>query len=188
MVSGHARHWILDDNIYGVLRRQRIDGKIKRRRMNSLEAFAAMENLADRWENCAILGPNYDFFAPDSMVLPPFRVNAHVYSFILIQNNLPFRWRGRYNEDTDLCLQAISQGYCTVQVQAFLAKKVRTQTMKGGNTDQLYQGDGRLKMSRSLERVWPGIVQTKRRFGRPQHYVNWGKFRTKLIPKKQSDE
>jgi hypothetical protein len=55
-------------------------------------------------------------------------------------------------------------------------------TVHGGNTDALYQGDGRLKMARSLERLWPGVVQTKRRFQRPQHVVknSWKHFDTPL--------
>lgn len=55
-------------------------------------------------------------------------------------------------------------------------------TMKGGNTDTLYQGDGRLRMARSLERMWPGIVEVKRRFKRPQHVIkyHWTRFDTPL--------
>ena len=45
-----------------------------------------------------------------------------------------------------------------------------------------YQGDGRLKMARELERHWPGVVTTHRKFGRPQHKVknDWQKFDTPL--------
>ena len=46
-----------------------------------------------------------------------------VYSTLLIDNSLDIRWRGRYNEDTDLCLQALSLGYCTVNFNAFLIVK-----------------------------------------------------------------
>jgi len=35
-------------------------------------------------------------------------------------------------------------------------------------------------MARSLERAWPGVVQVKRRYGRPQHVVAWGRFDTPL--------
>ena len=61
--------------------------------------------------------------------------------------------------------------------------------MKGGNSAQLYQGDGRTTMARSLERVWPGVVTTDRRFGRPQHVVadSWRKFDTQLIRKPDLD-
>ena len=60
--------------------------------------------------------------------------------------------------------------------------KITTMVMKGGNTDVLYHGDGRLKMARSLERLWPGVVTTKRRFRRPQHIVfdSWRRFDTPL--------
>ena len=59
-------------------------------------------------------------------------------------------------------------------------------TMKGGNSDVLYKDDGRLKMARSLQRVWPGVVRTERRFMRPQHVVKdgWRKFDTPLKRKK----
>jgi hypothetical protein len=59
-------------------------------------------------------------------------------------------------------------------------------TLTGGNTDELeYFDDGRLKMAKSLERMWPGVVETKRRFRRPQHVVKdaWRKFDTPLIRK-----
>ncbi len=63
-----------------------------------------------------------------------------------------------------------------------MVEKKTTMTMRGGNTDVLYQGDGRLKMARSLERVWPGVVETDRRWKRLQHVVKnqWQKFDTPL--------
>lgn len=100
----------------------------------------------------------------------------------LILNSLPYRWRGRYNEDTDLCLQALAGGWCTVLIHAFMIDKPQTMKVKGGNTQVLYQGDGRLKMARALERLWPGVVETKRRFQRPQHHVKdgWKRFDTPM--------
>ena len=55
-------------------------------------------------------------------------------------------------------------------------------TVKGGNTEDLYQKDGRLIMARTLEEVWPDYVTTKWRFGRPQHVVkdSWRCFKTPL--------
>ncbi len=104
------------------------------------------------------------------------------HSCLLILNELPQRWRGRYNEDTDLCLQVLSAGWCTVLVNAFLVAKTTTMTMKGGNTDELYKDDGRLRMARSLERAWPYMVTVDRRWQRPQHVVRdgWGCFDTPL--------
>ena len=62
-------------------------------------------------------------------------------------------------------------------------------TMKGGNTDKLYKGDGRLTMARSLEKMWPKVVETTRKFQRPQHHIqnNWQKFDTQLIRRKDID-
>ena len=174
--AGAERHWILDDNIRQVHRSY----KGKRFPCASGPAISALEDFTDRYENVAISGMNYHMFGvPGS---PPFVRNVHVYSFLLIQNDLPYRWRGRYNEDADLCLQVLSNGWCTLLFNVFLAEKMRTMTMQGGNSDQLYAGDGRLKMARSLERVWPYVVATQRRFKRPQHVIknNWRCFDTPL--------
>ena len=145
-------------------------------------AFAAIEDFTDRYENIGIAGMNYYMFAPNNRKYPPFWLNCHVYSCMLIRNDTSHRWRGRYNEDTDLCLQFLASGWCTVSFNAFLCHKMSTMTMSGGNTSELYARDGRLKMARSLERLWPGVVETKRRFGRPQHVIKnqWRAFDTPL--------
>ena len=41
-------------------------------------------------------------------------------------------------------------------------------------------------MANSLTRLWPKVVDVKRRFKRPQHVIKdqWGKFDTPLIKKK----
>ena len=181
--NGHFRHWILDDNISKMRRLN----KGKRLACNANYAFVATEDFTDRYENIAIAGLNYTFFAITKM--PPFYLNCHVYSTLLIRNDLDYRWRGRYNEDTDLCLQVLSGGWCTVLMNAFLIDKMATMTMKGGNSDVLYKGDGRLVMARSLERVWPGVVTVDRRFKRPQHVVKnaWKGFDTQLIRRKDID-
>ncbi len=180
-----ARHWILDDNISYMMRRYRA----RRIRCSSGPALSAVEDFTDRYENIAIAGLNYVMFCMDRSKMPPFYLNNHVYSCLLIRNDLPQRWRGRYNEDTDLCLQVLAAGYCTILMNAFLIQKMPTMTMKGGNMDSLYKGDGRLKMARSLERVWPYVVSVDRRFQRPQHIIRdeWRKFDTPLIRRKDID-
>lgn len=183
--SGAERHWILDDNLYHFYRRY----KARKVYCDAGPALRAAEDFTDRYENIAIAGLNYDFFAPDRSKMPPFYLNHHVYSCLLIRNDLPHRWRGRYNEDTDLCLQVLSAGWCTVLFNAFLVKKVATMRIKGGNADELYKGDGRLQMARALERQWPGVVTVKRRFKRPQHHIanTWKSFDTKLIRKPDAE-
>ena len=63
------------------------------------------------------------FVPRKSADLPPFKANTRIYSCILIDNALPFRWRGRYNEDTDLSLRVLKAGLCTIQFNAFLRRR-----------------------------------------------------------------
>jgi hypothetical protein len=104
-------------------------------------------------------------------------VNTRIYSCILIRNDLKHRWRGRYNEDTDLSLRVLKDGMCTVLFNAFLAKKVATMVMKGGNTDALYQGDGRKLMAESLVEQHPDVASVVWKWGRWQHNVNYSGFK-----------
>jgi hypothetical protein len=90
------------------------------------------------------------------------------------------------NEDTDLSLRILKDGYCTVLFDAFLCNKQTTMTMKGGNTDELYRRDaafdGRLEMARSLQRQHPDVVKITRKWGRWQHQVDYRPFKSnKLI-------
>ena len=176
------RHWILDDNIRHIFRRW----KTRKIICEAGVALRVAEDFTDRYTNVGICGFNYGMFSPNRKPAPPFVLNVHVYSSLLIDNSLPYRWRGRYNEDTDLCLQVLTGGLCTILLNAFLIAKMPTMLMKGGNTTELYKADGRLKMAKSLERMWPGIVETKRRYGRPQHVIKkaWGGFDTPLKKKK----
>lgn len=174
--EGHERHWQLDDNLRETFRWFRG----YRVPCHSGIALSVVEDFTDRYENIAISGMNYTTFVIGKS--KPFHVNQRVYSCSLILNRIPQRWRGRYNEDTDLCLQVLAAGWCTVLVNAFLVEKKATMLMQGGNAAELYAGDGRAKMARALERLWPGVVETKRRFRRPQHVVkdSWRMFDTPL--------
>jgi hypothetical protein len=180
--TGASRHWILDDNISAFCRLNRN----KKVRVRTAATFCCVEDFTDRYENVVISGMNYRFFAPQSSAQPPYRINTRVYSCILIKNNLALRWRGRYNEDTDLCIRALKMGYCTILFQAFLCDKQATMTMSGGNTESLYEiEDGRLKMAQSLVDQHPDIVKVTDKWGRKQHHVDYSGFkRNKLKLKK----
>jgi hypothetical protein len=57
--------------------------------------------------------------------------------------------------------------------------------MAGGNTETLYQGNGRLKMAESLQKQHPDIVSVSWKFNRYQHHVDYSGFRrNRLILKK----
>lgn len=179
--TGAERHWILDDNIDGWGRLNK-NFKI---RCTSGAILRAMEDFCDRYENIAMAGCDYDYFAPRKVKMSPYRQNTRIYSNILIKNDIGHRWRGRYNEDTDLSLRVLKDGYCTILFVAFLAYKVPTMQMKGGNTDQLYnQGDNRKEFAQSLADQHPDLVKVVWRYDRWHHEVNYSPFaKNKLIKK-----
>ena len=184
--EGHERHWQLDDNMMYTGRLYRG----KRIPVHAGIALRVVEDFADRYTNVAIAGLQYEMFLVNGSPYPPFYLNGKVYSCSLMLNSIPHRWRLLYNDDTDLCLQVLADGWCTVLVNAFHVKKIKTMKVKGGNTNVLYEPqDGRLKMARALERVWPGVVTVARRWKRPQHVIKdaWRNFDTPLQLKQGID-
>lgn len=178
---GAERHWILDDNI-GAFNRLNRNLQIK---VTSGTIFKAAEDFVDRYENVALAGFQYDFFAKSRTVLPAFALNTRIYSCILVKNDLTYRWRGRYNEDTDLSIRALKDGWVTILFYAFIQEKAQTMTMRGGNTDELYKDDGRLKMAQELCARHPDVARITWKFNRWQHQVDYRPFRkNKLIKKK----
>lgn len=179
---GKKRHWILDDNIKQFYR---YNNNIKIP-VASGNIFKAAEDFIDRYKNVAISGFHYFMFVSRKNKLPPFYLNTRVYSNLLIKNDISYRWRGRYNEDTDLCIRVLKGGWCTILFLAFLAEKTQTMTMKGGNTEELYEiENGRLKMAQSLQKQHPDICKITRKWGRWQHHVDYRQFKkNKLIKKK----
>lgn len=182
--EGHERHWILDDNLRAFYRLNR-NLKIK---LTSGVGFAATEDFIDRYLNVPMAGLQYELLAPRKQTHPPFILNTRIYSCILLSNSVPYRWRGRYNEDTDLSLRILKDGYCTILVQAFLCDKVATMRMKGGNTESLYkldgQQDGRLLMAQSLQQQHPDVVKITRKWGRWQHQVDYRPFKANRLVRK----
>lgn len=188
---GAERHWILDDNISDFYRFH--DGK--RISVTDGTIFLASEDFVDRYTNVALAGMQYKMFAITSLtssIRKPFLMNTRVYSCILIKNNMPYRWRGRYNEDTDLSLRVLKDGWCTILFYAFLADKMPTMTMKGGNTEELYkldgQKDGRLLMAQSLQQQHPDVTKIVQKWGRWQHQVDYRPFKNNRLIRKPGVE
>ena len=175
--EGAARHWILDDNMPQFFR---LTDGIKYSTTTG-STFAAIEDWADRYDNVALAGMQYQDLSPARDVAYPILLNTRVYSCILIDHRLPIRWRGRYNEDTDLSLRALKAGWCTALFYAFMVAKFATMKMKGGNTDTLYKQnsrfDGRLAMARSLQRQHPDVTKVVWKWGRWQHSVDYRPFK-----------
>ena len=178
---GFDRHWQLDDNITDVTRYH----KGERFLCDSNIAFYTVEEYSDRYENVGISGLNYTMFAVNKCRY--LLMNVHVYSFMLINNRCGFRFSGSMNLDTDICLQALTKGYCTVQFNHFTASKIQTMKVRGGNTDR-YKGVGRYAMAKELENNWKQFVSVSFKNNRPQHHVAWQMFKHGLKRKPNYEE
>jgi len=179
--EGHKRHWVMDDNIRYFYRLNRN----KKVRVKDATILRAAEDFSDRYENVKMTGLNYAFFCPAELKRPPYYVNTRIYSCILLNNDIPHRWRGRYNEDTDLSLRILKDGYCTILFNAFLCGKMATMTMKGGNTEEVYaknqqEFDNRRTFAESLKAQHPDVVEITMKWGRWHHHVDYSVFRHQL--------
>lgn len=179
--NGAEWHWLLDDNISAFYRLN----KNRRIAVDSGTIFYAMEDFVLRYENIAIAGPNYMMFAKNRDKIPPFVLNTRIYSMLLIRNDIPYRWRCRYNEDTDLSLRVLKDGWVTVQFNAFLGDKIATQRMSGGNTDELYAGDGVCKKAEFIAMLHPDITRITQKFNRIHHHVDYSVFKKNKLKRKE---
>lgn len=177
---GAKRHWVMDDNINSF---QRLNRNLMCKVTNGA-IFRASEDFVDRYTNVHLAGMNYDFFALAKTLMPPFVRNTRIYSVLLIRNDMPYRWRGRYNEDTDLSLRILKDGHCTVQFNAFLQEKQTTQAIKGGNTKEFYEKEGTLPKSKMIEDLHPDVAKVVWRFNRWHHHVNYHSFKSNKFIKR----
>lgn len=192
--NGHAWHWVMDDNIRHFYRFH----KNRRIKMETPLFWTAMEDFCLRYTNIAMAGPNYLMFAvPGKRIIPPIVFNTRIYSCNLIRNDVPFRWRGRYNEDTIISIDMLKAGWCTVQFNAFLQAKMGTQMLKGGNTAEFYHAEGKVKQgaiyadggttkkSEMLVNVHPDCSRLVHKFNRVHHTVDYNRFKNNKLIKKQ---
>ena len=187
IIIGAEKHWVLDDNIADFYRLH----KNKRVRVESGAIFRAAEDFVNRYENVPIAGFQYRFFIAPNSKYPPYVKNTRIYSTLLIDNTCKHRWRGRYNEDTDICLQVLKDGDCTIQFNSFLQGKAATQTVKGGNTEEFYHkegveegkwienvnSEGTRNKSQMLVDLHPDVARMVWRYKRWHHYVDYSSFK-----------
>jgi len=175
ITRGYRYHWLLDDNILFWLKWI----NSKRVRIEDVNpALSFVESFVEK-NNIDIGGfEEYNFSRHPPK--KPFKTNCHVYSAMLIRNDLPYRWRLKYNEDVDLCLQVLHNKGTTASCVYYLANKVSTaDKQKGGNQDELYNGNDpkkKLLKAKMLEQVWPQYAKTVIRFSRIHHFVDWKVF------------
>ena len=191
-VLGAKRHWVLDDNIsdfYRLHNNERI-------RFESGVGFQVMEDFVGRYDNVYIAGPQYRFFIDPNQKYPAYVANTRIYSTLLIRNDCKHRWRGRYNEDTDICLRVMKDGDVCLQFNAFMQGKAATQTVSGGNTAEFYHAEntendnfketgynteGTVNKSQMLVDMHPDVARLVWRYGRWHHFVDYGPFKTNKL-------
>ena len=190
--NGYKWHWVMDDNIRS-FRRLNNNEKVK---CESPAFWKAMEDFCLRYTNVGMAGPNYYMFAPARTKQPPFITNTRIYSCNLIRNDIPFRWRGRYNEDTIISLDMLKAGWCTIQFNAFLQEKMPTQVVKGGNTEEFYHKEGTVQKgqkyadtgtiakSQMQVAVHPDVSKLVWKFNRWHHSVDYTPFKNQKLIKK----
>lgn len=181
--QGYDWHWVMDDNIRSFY----IWNNNEKIRCYNSSFFLAMEQFCERYSNIAMAGPQYEMFIPRKRWRPLYSTNTRIYSCNLIRNNLPYRWRGRFNEDTILSLDMLKDGWCTVIFNVFLQQKISTQTLPGGNTDEFYR-KGTANKSQMLFDVYPQFTRLIMRYGRPHHLVDYRRFTQTLVREKNYSE
>lgn len=172
--EGHKAHWVIDDNIKGFFRWNRN----KKLPLKSGICFKMIEDYFDGCENVAQCGIQYTSFYPEiSLKRPLYLKNTRIYSCILQNHDVDLdeRWRGKYNEDTDLSLRLLKKGYSTLLFQNFLCGKQTTLSVKGGN-QEIYSGDGLQKKLDSLIAQHPDVVKGTFKFGKVHHLVDYKPF------------
>jgi hypothetical protein len=177
--SGFNRHWVMDDNIdaFHYLNRN------EKFEVRTGATLRASEDFVDRYSNVPVSGLNYYSFCKKTDKVPPYILNTRIYSCLLIDNNSGYRWRGRYNEDTDLSLRVLKDGHCTIQFNAFLCGKITTQRMRGGNSADFYDDEGTLPKSEMLEKLHPDVAKVVYKFNRWHHHVDYSVFKKNKLKK-----
>lgn len=177
--QGHARHWVMDDNIdaFHYLNRN------EKFEVRTGATLRAAEDFVCRYSNVPVAGLNYYSFCKKTDAVPPYILNTRIYSCLLIENAAGYRWRARYNEDTDLSLRVLKDGLCTIQFNAFLCGKITTQRMRGGNSADFYDEEGTLPKSQMLADLHPDVAKVVMRFNRWHHHVDYSPFKNNRLIK-----
>lgn len=169
--------WTMDDNIRGFYRLHRN----MKYRVDSGTFLKVMEDFVQRYENLYISGMAYEMFVYRKKAQPPYILNTRVYSNMLIRTDIPYRNVTFYNDDTDLCLRVLKDGYCTMQFCVFLADKIATMQVKGGMTDYYEKTNKRKQFAEELQRAHPDVVRVVWKFNRWHHEVDYRPFRNNRL-------
>lgn len=194
--NGHDWYWCVDDNIKNFFRHH----NNQRLHVSDGSVLRLIEDFTKQYQNISMAGPHYSMFFPDRNSKPPITFNTRIYSCNLIRTDLDYRWQGRYNEDTDLSLRMLKDGWCTACFNALLADKEATQTSDGGNTDTVYADKseydeaGTYEKTKALKRQHPTVVEIDRnpdaimKNARWHHDVDYSVFENNQLKRKPESE
>lgn len=196
---GFSKHWILDDNIHGYFwfnRRQKIQIK-------SGVVFRNVEDFVDNLnEKVGLAAHAYRYDTRGTEMRNPIIVNGKTFSSILVNHNLldkcKIKWRLKYNEDIDLGLQVLSNGFMTIGYETFLSgKKATKDNREGGNRDIYlqYKQEGFVRKLECLQNEWghiPNLIgETTKKLGkedeRVHHLIDWDRFKPKTLTNKKKE-
>ena len=182
---GSKAHWLMDDNmdfmnIVGI-NTKGIYVRRKCEKKDFQEKFHKAEHFFNKYENLLMLELMQNDFCINSNKLT-YALNTRCFSCNLIYNNMPIRWRGRYNEDVILSTDVMVSGYCIASYRGgILKKKQSTRNAIGGNhatktgdTNSLYQDgfdyrNSSVKKTNLLLKVYPQFYRKVVKYGRVHH-------------------
>lgn len=184
---GAKAHWLMDDNMYffyikGINPKNNTYIRVA---CNSKEIFQEKfkkgEEFFDKYENLLMIELTEDNFIINKSKYNH-RLNTRCFSCNLIYNDMPIRWRGRYNEDVILSFDIMKAGYCIASFYGGILKnKISTREARGGNhaknkndKESIYDDGENYKYSsvdktNLLLNVYPEYFKKVIKYGRVHH-------------------
>lgn len=173
--ANYTHHWIIDDNIKGFYMKNK--GVILPFE-NTCYPLVFVEEYMKQYSSlaqCAIQYKHLGFSSSDRNIII---LNSRCYSCILLKHINGYRWRGKYNEDTDLSLRLLKDGYATMTFQNILCDKQCTSSVRGGNTDAFHKSEtGYDNKAESLIAQHPDVTKKIIKYSRVHHQVNYTPFK-----------
>jgi hypothetical protein len=177
--EGFKRHWQIDDDLRKFVRLY----KGKKIDCPSSAVLLATEDFTDRYNNIAIAGIRSGAFIAG--IKEPFSINRCVYGCILFLNDLPHKWRA-INEDNDMSLQVLTDGWCTVLMNVFMFEGGYNEKSGGRHVDA-NAIQWREDSIRQFKNLWPAakiVGAGDRRRASVDHL--WKKFEQRPILKENT--
>lgn len=181
-------HWLMDDNMGFYYIKGITSADVYVRKSCDKETFWNLfkkgEEFFDRYSNLMMIELTASEMCISKMRVS-YALNTRCFSCNLIWNDMPIRWRGRYNEDVILSTDIMVAGYCIASYRGGVLKhKQSTRTAIGGNhaiqkgdKNSLYSDGFNYKYSsvdktNLLIKVYPKYYRKVIKYGRVHHEYN----------------